>query len=149
MRYFIAILAGACLVLVGCSGSGKTPENSGSTAPSAAPVAAPATAADAKPADPKSTGDPGSPPETIEFQSSRDGNVIFTHKKHFDRVSGDCSTCHDKIFTQSREPINYGKALHRAAEAKRTACASCHAIGGTAFAADSNCTKCHLMRQRR
>lgn len=85
----------------------------------------------------------------MEFLSARDGNVTFTHQKHIDRANGDCSTCHPKIFTQSREPINYGKALHRAAEAKRNACAACHAIGGSAFAADSNCPKCHQVRRSR
>jgi c(7)-type cytochrome triheme protein len=142
MRYYILALAGACLFLAGCSSSGTSTESS--QTPAAAPAAAPPSTppVDAKPAD------PGNPPETIEFESKRDGNVIFTHKKHFERVNGDCTVCHDKIFRQSREPINYGKALHRAAEANRTACASCHAIGGTAFAADSNCPKCHLMRPR-
>jgi c(7)-type cytochrome triheme protein len=85
----------------------------------------------------------------MEFQSARDGNVTFTHQKHIERVNGDCSTCHPKIFAQSREPINYGKALHRASEAKRNACAACHAIGGSAFAADSNCPKCHQVRRSR
>jgi uncharacterized paraquat-inducible protein A len=41
------------------------------------------------------------------------------------------------------EPLNYKKALHRAAEAAYTSCATCHAVGRTSFAADSNCTKCH------
>jgi len=92
---------------------------------------------------------PQTAPETMEFISKRDGNVTFTHLKHIERVNGDCSTCHPKIFPQSRDPIDYGKALHRAAEAKRNACAACHAIGGTAFAADSNCPKCHQVRRQR
>jgi len=132
-------------MLAGCSSSGNSSSGTNTPPQQAQPAVdpPPSPSADAKPA-----ADPGSPPETIEFQSSRDGNVIFTHKKHYERVNGDCTTCHTKIFPQSREAINYGKALHRAAEARRTACASCHAIGGTAFAADSNCPKCHLMRQR-
>ena len=84
----------------------------------------------------------------MELESKRDGNVTFTHQKHIDRVNGDCSACHPKIFAQAREPLNYGKALHRVAEANRNSCAACHAVGGTAFAADSNCPKCHQMRRR-
>jgi c(7)-type cytochrome triheme protein len=87
-------------------------------------------------------GDPNNPPETILIASAY-GNVTFTHKKHFDRVGGDCTTCHTKIFPMAREPLNYKKANHRAAEASYTSCASCHAVGRTSFAADSNCTKCH------
>jgi|GEM_PF-561292 len=86
------------------------------------------------------------PPDTILFENKY-GNVTFTHKMHYERVQGDCSTCHPAIFHQSREPINYGKALHRAAEASGTACAACHRVGGSAFAADSNCVKCHEVKQ--
>ena len=89
---------------------------------------------------------PGAPPDTILIQSPY-GNVTFTHKKHFERVNSDCSTCHPKVFQQSRAPLNYKKALHRAAEASMTSCAYCHSIGNSAFAADSNCTKCHALRE--
>jgi len=82
------------------------------------------------------------PPETIVFENKY-GNSTFTHKLHYERVNGDCTGCHTKIFPQSRAPINYGKALHRSAEANETACASCHRVGGTSFAADSHCVKCH------
>jgi len=85
------------------------------------------------------------PPDTIVFDNKY-GKSIFTHKLHYERVKGDCTVCHNKIFTQSREPINYGKALHRAAEARETACAACHRVGGTSFAADSNCVKCHEVK---
>ena len=82
------------------------------------------------------------PPDTIVFDNKY-GQSMFTHKLHYERVQGDCTVCHTKIFPQSRAAINYGKALHRAAEANETACAACHRVGGTAFAADSNCVKCH------
>jgi c(7)-type cytochrome triheme protein len=82
------------------------------------------------------------PPETIVFENKY-GKSTFTHKLHYDRVNGDCTVCHTKVFPQSRAPINYGKAQHRAAEAEGTACASCHRVGGTSFAADSHCVKCH------
>ena len=88
----------------------------------------------------------GPPPDTITFENNY-GRSIFTHKQHYERVMGDCSTCHPKIFPQSREPIKYGKALHRAAEATKTACAACHRVGGTTFAADSNCVKCHEVKR--
>jgi c(7)-type cytochrome triheme protein len=85
------------------------------------------------------------PPDTILF-ASKYGEVTFTHRKHYERVGSDCSMCHTRLFPQSREPINNKKALHRAAEASRTSCAYCHAVGGTSFAADSNCTKCHAQK---
>jgi len=83
------------------------------------------------------------PPDTILFEASN-GNVTFDHKKHYERVGGNCSVCHPKVFQQSRAPLNYKKASHRAAEASLTSCAHCHAVGGTSFAADSNCLKCHV-----
>jgi c(7)-type cytochrome triheme protein len=85
------------------------------------------------------------PPETIVFDNKY-GQATFTHKLHYERVNGDCSTCHTKIFPQSRAPIQYGKALHRVAEAEGTACAACHRVGGTSFAADSHCVKCHEVK---
>jgi c(7)-type cytochrome triheme protein len=107
------------------------------TAPTEAPPkAAPVAKADA----PLRTDIP--PPETIVFDNKY-GKSTFTHKLHYDRVKGDCAVCHTKIFPQSRAPINYGKAQHRVAEAEGTACASCHRVGGTSFAADSHCVKCH------
>jgi c(7)-type cytochrome triheme protein len=86
-----------------------------------------------------------SPPDTILI-ASKYGDVTYTHKQHYDRVGGDCSVCHTKVFPQSLAPLNYKKALHRAAEASMTSCAYCHAVGGSAFAADSNCIKCHAQR---
>jgi|SRR5215471_21098849 len=83
------------------------------------------------------------PPDTILFEASN-GNVTFDHKKHYERVGGDCSVCHTKVFPQSRAPLNYKKASHRASEASLTSCAHCHAVGASSFAADSNCLKCHV-----
>src|SRR3954464_5406614 len=65
----------------------------------------------------------GNPPENIVFPNSY-GEVTFNHRKHYERVGGDCSTCHPKVFPQALELIHYKKALHRAAEASRSACAS-------------------------
>jgi|SRR5579872_1388635 len=107
------------------------------TAPTEAPPkAAPVTKADA----PLRTDIP--PPETIVFDNKY-GKSTFTHKLHFERVNGECTVCHNKIFPQSRAPLNYGKAQHRVAEAEGTSCAYCHRVGGTSFAADSHCVKCH------
>lgn len=85
------------------------------------------------------------PPETIVFDNKY-GKSTFTHKLHYERVKGDCTVCHTKVFPQSRAPLNYGKAQHRVAEAEGTACAACHRVGGTSFAADSNCVKCHEVK---
>src|SRR3982750_892896 len=51
------------------------------------------------------------PPDTMVFDNKY-GTVTFNHKLHYDRVKGDCTVCHTKVFPQSREPLNYGKALH-------------------------------------
>jgi c(7)-type cytochrome triheme protein len=83
------------------------------------------------------------PPDKIVFEASN-GNVTFDHKRHYERVGGNCSVCHPKVFSQSRAPLNYKKASHRAAEASLTSCAYCHAVGASSFAADSNCLKCHV-----
>jgi c(7)-type cytochrome triheme protein len=88
----------------------------------------------------------GPPPDTIVFENKY-GRAVFTHKLHYERVNGDCSTCHPKIFPQSRAALKYGKAMHRAAEATGTDCAACHRVGGTSFAADSNCVKCHEVKR--
>jgi c(7)-type cytochrome triheme protein len=102
-----------------------------------APAAAPTSTAETAPASAEA------PPDTILFEASN-GNVTFDHKKHYERVSGDCSVCHPKVFPQAKSPLNYKKASHRAAEASLTSCAHCHAVGASSFAADSNCLKCHV-----
>ncbi len=85
------------------------------------------------------------PPEKIVFESKM-GNITFQHVKHAERVKGDCKVCHDKLFPQSRAPINYKAGMHKTAEAKKIACAGCHVAGGTAFATAGNCSnsKCHV-----
>ncbi|MEO5923900.1 MAG: c(7)-type cytochrome triheme domain-containing protein [Bryobacteraceae bacterium] len=123
-------------VCVGCGGS--KPKEEAPKAVDAPKVEAPKVDAAVAPTA------PGVPPDMIHFESEY-GPVEFGHKKHFDRVNGDCATCHPKIFPQAREPLNYGKARHRSAEEYGTSCATCHGIKGTAFAAERNCQKCHTM----
>ena len=137
MRIFVVLIPSACLLLclAGCQSKQST-EPSASQAAPAVPVAE-------KAAEPASD---GTPPDTILITSAY-GNVTFTHAKHFGRVNGDCSVCHPKVFPQSRAPLNYKKANHRAAEASFTSCAHCHAVGATSFAADSNCTRCHALKE--
>src|SRR5262249_22001416 len=109
---------------------------------SATPASAPATSTEVPPPPTQSI----APPDTIVFENDY-GRSVFTHKQHIERVNGDCGVCHPKIFPQSRTALKYGKAKHRAAEASGTDCAACHRVGGTSFAADSNCTKCHEVKQ--
>jgi c(7)-type cytochrome triheme protein len=112
------------------------PEPAATSAPApAAPT--PAASSEATPVD------VSAPPDTIVFEASN-GDVTFNHKKHYERVGGNCAVCHPKVFPQSRAPLNYKKASHRASEASLTSCAFCHAVGATSFAADSNCLKCHV-----
>jgi c(7)-type cytochrome triheme protein len=83
------------------------------------------------------------PPATLVFESKL-GNVTFTHAKHIERAENKCETCHDSLFPQSREPINYAKGMHKPAETAKTACAACHHEGGKAFASKGQCKNCHV-----
>jgi c(7)-type cytochrome triheme protein len=82
-------------------------------------------------------------PEKLVFESKM-GNVTFDHAKHAERVKADCKTCHDKLFPQSKTPLNYKEKMHQVAEAGKTSCAGCHHTGGMAFASKGNCAKCHV-----
>ena len=82
-------------------------------------------------------------PDTIVFESKM-GNVTFDHKGHTEKEGGDCTACHDKLFPQSREPINFKKGMHKPAEAEKSSCAGCHHPGGPAFEAKGNCKNCHV-----
>jgi c(7)-type cytochrome triheme protein len=85
------------------------------------------------------------PPAKVVFEA-KTGNVTFNHAAHAKREKGDCKVCHDKLFPQSKAPINYKAAMHKTAETNKTACGSCHRAGGTAFESKGNCTnsKCHV-----
>lgn len=83
------------------------------------------------------------PPAELVFESKL-GNVTFTHAKHIEREKNKCETCHDSLFPQSREPINFGKGMHKPAEAAKTSCAACHHEGGKAFASKGQCKTCHV-----
>jgi c(7)-type cytochrome triheme protein len=82
------------------------------------------------------------PPEKILYES-KPGNVTFDHAKHTERAKNDCAVCHDKLFPQSRAPLNYKAGMHRPAEAKKQSCAGCHVAGGGAFESKGNCNTCH------
>ncbi len=82
------------------------------------------------------------PPEKLVFESKL-GNVTFGHAKHIERAKNDCATCHDKLFPQSRAPLNYKAGMHKPAEAKKQACAGCHVAGGASFESKGNCNTCH------
>lgn len=87
-------------------------------------------------------GDPAHPPDEI-LLASEYGDVVFTHRKHYERVNGDCSTCHPAVFPMSLAPLDYGKARHRVAEEYQTSCATCHGINTEAFTSERNCERCH------
>jgi c(7)-type cytochrome triheme protein len=82
-------------------------------------------------------------PDQIVFPSKM-GSVTFNHAAHSKRANEDCKTCHDKLFTQSKAPLNYKGAMHKTAEAAKTSCAGCHNPGGAAFETKGNCNKCHV-----
>jgi c(7)-type cytochrome triheme protein len=82
-------------------------------------------------------------PGKIVF-TAKTGNVTFDHSAHAKRAKDDCTACHDKLFPQSKADINYKGAMHKTAEAAKTACAGCHVTGGAAFETKGNCGKCHV-----
>jgi c(7)-type cytochrome triheme protein len=71
------------------------------------------------------------------------GNVTFLHAKHQEREK-DCKACHDKLFPQSKAPLNFKAGMHKVAEKKKSSCAGCHVAGGKAFESKGNCNKCHV-----
>jgi c(7)-type cytochrome triheme protein len=81
-------------------------------------------------------------PEKLIFES-KTGKVTFDHAEHAEYAKNDCAVCHDKLFPQSRAPLNYKAGLHKPAEAKKQSCAGCHAAGGAAFESKGNCNTCH------
>jgi c(7)-type cytochrome triheme protein len=82
-------------------------------------------------------------PDKIVFDAKM-GKVTFDHAKHLEREKSDCKVCHDKIFPQSKAPLNFGAGMHKPAEAKKASCAACHIAGGKAFETKGNCNKCHV-----
>src|SRR5215475_6702063 len=100
MRFLLGLALGACLLITSCSKSSEPAPQATSAKPETPPE---------KPLP------PGVPPDTIVFEA-KNGNVTFTHKKHYERVDNKCETCHPKIFPQAREPLNYKKGNHRSAE---------------------------------
>ena len=130
MRFILLPALAVCLLIGSCA---KTPEETSKT---------PASQAVTAKVEPQNL-PPGAPPEKIIFEA-KNGDVTFDHRKHYERVGSKCDTCHPKIFPQALEPLNYKKANHRVAETTYMSCGACHSVGGTAFAADSNCIKCHV-----
>jgi len=73
------------------------------------------------------------PPEKIVFPA-RQGAVTFLHARHIERENGDCAACHDKLWSQTAEPLKNSQG-----------CNTCHKPDGKAFNAGdrSNCERCH------
>jgi len=82
-------------------------------------------------------------PDKIVF-NARNGNVTFDHAEHAKLAKNNCTTCHYKLFPQSREAINFKAGMHKTAEAAKTFCGGCHNPGGPSFETTGNCAKCHV-----
>ena len=82
-------------------------------------------------------------PATLTFEA-KNGNVTFDHTKHVERAKGDCKVCHDKLWPQSKAPLNWKAGMHKPAETSKTSCGTCHHPGGMAFGVTGNCNKCHV-----
>lgn len=78
---------------------------------------------------------------------SKMGDVTFDHWKHQEREAktGDCKTCHPKLFPEKKtDNLNYKAGMHRPAETKQISCGFCHRAGGKSFESKGNCNKCHV-----
>lgn len=73
---------------------------------------------------------------TIEFDGNGEGKVIFAGARHAGQGMH-CSNCHMEIFYVSRN-----SQITRADHRRHQACFVCH-DGERAFAARSNCDRCH------
>lgn len=82
-------------------------------------------------------------PDKIVF-NAKNGNVTFDHMAHAKRANNDCKTCHDKLFPQSKEAINFKAGMHKTAEAAKASCGACHNPGGPSFETKGNCGRCHM-----
>ena len=84
-------------------------------------------------------------PDEMVFESAM-GNVTFSHAKHTERAENNCETCHDKLFPQSREPINFKAGMHKPAISAKAACGGCHNPDGPGVDASvtANCKNCHV-----
>lgn len=70
--------------------------------------------------------------------------VEFDHRQHIDYAQGDCTQCHNSLFSMGRGNLRYGGFdRHTQAEEAKASCAGCHVEGGTAFPALENCQECH------
>ena len=81
-------------------------------------------------------------PAKLTFEA-KNGNVTFDHAKHVERAKNDCRVCHDKLWPQSKAPLNWKAGMHKPAETSHTSCGTCHNPGGMAFGVTGNCNKCH------
>ena len=73
---------------------------------------------------------------TIEFDGNGEGKVVFAGAQHTG-PGMHCSNCHMEIFYVSRN-----SQITRADHRRHQACFVCH-DGERAFAARSNCDRCH------
>ena len=83
------------------------------------------------------------PPKDIDFPALM-GHVTFDHALHSQREKDNCKACHDKLFPQSKDPLNYKAAMHQTAETAKASCGGCHNPSGPSFVTKGNCAKCHL-----
>lgn len=73
----------------------------------------------------------------ITFKS-RGGDVLFSHENHVSASGQKCTSCHDKLYTNSKKhKKNTMKEMQKA-----KSCGSCH-NGTSAFSVKGDCAKCH------
>lgn len=82
-------------------------------------------------------------PDKLTFEA-KPGKVTFDHAKHVAREKNDCKVCHDKLWPQSKAPLNWKAGMHKPAETSHLSCGTCHHPDGAAFGVTGHCNKCHV-----
>lgn len=69
---------------------------------------------------------------------NKGGDVVFSHEVHVDGMKLDCTQCHDKLYTNSKQH----KTVTMKQMLKGKSCGACH-NGKKAFSVKGDCAKCH------
>lgn len=70
-------------------------------------------------------------------------STVFSHDTHVDGAGFDCDSCHDGMFEMEAGAMTADGAFSMDTIYDGESCGACH-DGDTAFAADEDCTTCHV-----
>ena len=70
---------------------------------------------------------------------NKGGDVVFSHEVHVDGKNLDCTGCHDRLYTNSKQH----RKVTMKQMSKGKSCGACH-NGKKAFSVKGDCAKCHI-----